>query len=118
MAIIIFFYFFFKDFIRAGVTSPTSEDTVISGSYDHTVKVWDARSRSSVMTFQQGSPVETLLCYPSGTLIASAGTITLKLCNYFLFLRYFLIFRNISVGWLRTGRINEELIFVGQRKKR
>ncbi|KAL7635619.1 UNVERIFIED_CONTAM: hypothetical protein RMT77_013436 [Armadillidium vulgare] len=68
-----------KDFIRAGVTSPTSEDTVISGSYDHTVKVWDARSRSSVMTFQQGSPVETLLCYPSGTLIASAGGTEIKI---------------------------------------
>ena len=32
-----------RDYVRAGCVSGLSNDVFISGSYDHTVKVWDAR---------------------------------------------------------------------------
>lgn len=47
---------------------------VILGSYDHTVKLFDARLDKSVMTMDHGQPVESLLLYPSEGLLVSAGT--------------------------------------------
>lgn len=46
---------------------------VILGSYDHTVKLFDARMDKSVMTMDHGQPVESLLLYPSEGLLVSAG---------------------------------------------
>ncbi|NXT49617.1 UTP15 protein, partial [Pluvianellus socialis] len=43
------------------------------GSYDHTVKLFDARMKSSVMTIDHGQPVESVLLFPSGGLLVSAG---------------------------------------------
>lgn len=43
------------------------------GSYDHTLKVFDARVDKSVMTMDHGQPVESLLLYPSEGLLVSAG---------------------------------------------
>ena len=45
----------------------------VSGSYDHTVKMWDSRTQASVMTVNHGYPVEDILVFPSGGLCASAG---------------------------------------------
>lgn len=45
----------------------------VAGSYDHTVKVFDMRSGSSVMTMQHGHPVECVLLYPSEALLVSTG---------------------------------------------
>ncbi|XP_042856793.1 U3 small nucleolar RNA-associated protein 15 homolog [Penaeus japonicus] len=61
------------DFIRAGITSPASENIILSGSYDHTVRLWDTRTGSSVLTVDHGAPVESILCYPSGGVFISAG---------------------------------------------
>lgn len=47
---------------------------VFAGSYDHTVKLFDARTKSSVMTIEHGQPVESVLLFPSGGLLVSAGT--------------------------------------------
>lgn len=47
---------------------------LFAGSYDHTVKVFDARAKSSVMTIEHGHPVESVLLFPSGGLLVSAGT--------------------------------------------
>lgn len=47
---------------------------VFLGSYDHTVKLFDARLDKSVMTMNHGQPVESLLLYPSEGLLVSAGT--------------------------------------------
>lgn len=46
---------------------------VFAGSYDHTVKLFDARTKSSVMTIEHGHPVESVLLFPSGGLLVSAG---------------------------------------------
>lgn len=61
------------DFIRAGIISPASEHIVLSGSYDHTVKLWDTRTGSSVLSVDHGAPVESIVCYPSGGVFVSAG---------------------------------------------
>uniref|UniRef100_A0A3Q1EKN6 U3 small nucleolar RNA-associated protein 15 homolog n=1 Tax=Acanthochromis polyacanthus TaxID=80966 RepID=A0A3Q1EKN6_9TELE len=61
------------DYIRCGVTSKLNRDLFITGSYDHTLKVFDARVDKSVMTMDHGQPVESLLLYPSEGLLVSAG---------------------------------------------
>lgn len=43
------------------------------GSYDHTIKLFDARVNKSAMTMDHGQPVESLLLYPSEGLLVSAG---------------------------------------------
>lgn len=43
------------------------------GSYDHKMKLFDARMDKSVLTMDHGQPVERLLLYPSEALLVSAG---------------------------------------------
>lgn len=52
---------------------------IISGSYDHVIKVWDPRKGSeSVLSMEHGSPVQSVLSLPGGSLIASAGDNEIK----------------------------------------
>ncbi|KAF2099293.1 putative small nucleolar ribonucleoprotein complex subunit Utp15 [Rhizodiscina lignyota] len=72
------------DYVRAGewMTSAGGSDAamIASGSYDKTVRLWDARvgegkSRGNVMTFAMAAPVEAVLPMPMGTtLLASADS--------------------------------------------
>ena len=50
------------------------------GSYDHTLKLFDARVDKSVMNMDHGQPVESLLLYPSEGLLVSAGTKCALIC--------------------------------------
>lgn len=43
------------------------------GSYDHFVKMYDARTGSCVMSVDHGVPVESVLMFQSGGLFISAG---------------------------------------------
>nr|XP_033785155.1 U3 small nucleolar RNA-associated protein 15 homolog isoform X1 [Geotrypetes seraphini] len=61
------------DYIRCGCTSKLNADLFVTGSYDHTVKVFDARTERSVMSMEHGQPVESVLFYPSEALLVSAG---------------------------------------------
>ncbi|RXM93834.1 U3 small nucleolar RNA-associated protein 15-like [Acipenser ruthenus] len=61
------------DYVRCGTTSKLNPDLFVTGSYDHTIKVFDARTDSSVMTMDHGQPVESVLLFPSGGLLVSAG---------------------------------------------
>ncbi|KAG7278291.1 hypothetical protein CRUP_036368 [Coryphaenoides rupestris] len=61
------------DYIRCGITSKLNRDLFLTGSYDHTLKLFDARVDKSVMTMDHGQPVESLLLYPSEGLLVSAG---------------------------------------------
>lgn len=61
------------DYIRALAPSKLNPDLFVTGSYDHTVKVFDMRSGRSVMTMQHGHPVECVLLYPSEALLVSTG---------------------------------------------
>lgn len=60
--------------MRALAASPSSPDTWISGSYDHTVRMWDSRQpKGSVLELSHGAPVEACLFLPGGGLCVSAG---------------------------------------------
>ncbi|KFP02742.1 U3 small nucleolar RNA-associated protein 15, partial [Calypte anna] len=61
------------DYVRCGCASKVNADVFITGSYDHTVKLFDARTKSSIMTIDHGQPVESVLLFPSGGLLVSAG---------------------------------------------
>lgn len=71
-----------QDYVRCGAFMPGPgghANTVVSGSYDSTVRIWDPRSPAgSVLTFKHAAPVEAVLPLPSGTtlLAASGNTIS------------------------------------------
>ncbi|KAG1676498.1 U3 small nucleolar RNA-associated protein 15 [Nymphon striatum] len=67
------------DYVRAGTVSQVNNDIIISGSYDHTVKIFDIRTKKSVMSFNHGYPVESVLLLPNGLVVASAGGTSVKL---------------------------------------
>lgn len=67
-----------EDYVRTGVVSDDNPNLVMTGSYDQTVKLWDMRQNECVMTMQHGAPVESILMYPGGGSVVSAGGPTLK----------------------------------------
>ena len=62
-----------KDYIRSLSTNISSTKMVLSGSYDHTIRVWDMRSNSTQMELDHGAPVESILVFPTGGSCISAG---------------------------------------------
>uniref|UniRef100_A0A2K6KRW6 U3 small nucleolar RNA-associated protein 15 homolog n=1 Tax=Rhinopithecus bieti TaxID=61621 RepID=A0A2K6KRW6_RHIBE len=62
-----------SDYVRCGCASKLNPDLFITGSYDHTVKMFDARTNTSVLSVEHGQPVESVLLFPSGGLLVSAG---------------------------------------------
>lgn len=46
---------------------------VLLGSYDKTVKLFDVRTKASVLTMNHNGHVESVLIHPSGGLVISAG---------------------------------------------
>ena len=46
---------------------------VCLGSYDHTVRMFDTRTNITSMAVNHGCPVESILVFPSGALLISAG---------------------------------------------
>ncbi|ESQ39445.1 hypothetical protein EUTSA_v10001392mg [Eutrema salsugineum] len=69
-----------KDYVRCGDCSPVNDSMFVTGSYDHTVKVWDARVDKSkcIAEIDHGSPVEDVVYLPSGGMIATAGLKSVK----------------------------------------
>ncbi|KAH8416839.1 hypothetical protein KR222_006990 [Zaprionus bogoriensis] len=63
-----------SDYIRAGAMHPQAGHMFVSGGYDGKISLYDTRAEQSVMhTFDHGSPVESMLFLPSGSLFVSAG---------------------------------------------
>ena len=65
-----------SDYVRSANFMPrTMANMVVSGSYDSTVRLWDARtgSNAAVMTFKHAAPVEDMLSLPSGTTVLAAA---------------------------------------------
>lgn len=46
---------------------------MLSGSYDHTLRLWDLRAGTTILTMDHGAPVEAILMFPSGGTCLSAG---------------------------------------------
>ncbi len=68
-----------QDYVRAGCASSLTSSLVASGSYDHTVRLWDQRQQggaggSQVLCVDHGSPVEAVAFMPNESLLVSAGT--------------------------------------------
>lgn len=47
-----------EDFVRSGALSPSSPNMFVTGSYDHTVRLWDVNSKNCIMTLNHTAPVE------------------------------------------------------------
>ncbi|KAI9292166.1 WD40 repeat-like protein [Neoconidiobolus thromboides FSU 785] len=65
-----------NDYVRCGTINPANPNVYLSGSYDNTVKIYDARNPASsacILTLDHGAPVEDVLVYPTGSLLAVAG---------------------------------------------
>lgn len=51
----------------------SNPNLIVSGSYDHTVKVFDKRDKTEAISCDHGAPVESVLISPSGSLLFTAG---------------------------------------------
>lgn len=65
-----------NDYVRAGAINPVSNEILLSGSYDGHIKMFDTRSKSSVMHIKNvGAAIESLVFLPSGGLfVCSCGS--------------------------------------------
>lgn len=66
------------DYVRTCAASPSSSSVWATGSYDHTVKLWDVRQADqttykSTLSLDHGAPVEACVFMPGGGLVMSAG---------------------------------------------
>ncbi|CAL1403349.1 unnamed protein product [Linum trigynum] len=72
-----------KDYVRCGDCSPVDAGTFLTGSYDHTVKLWDVKAdnngKKPVLEVNHGKPVEDVMFLPSGLMFATAGGNSVKL---------------------------------------
>ena len=70
-----------RDYVRCGDSSPVNVDTFVTGSYDHTVKLWDVRVRDSkpAIEVNHGNPVEDVVFLPAGGMVATAGGNSVKI---------------------------------------
>lgn len=68
------------DFIRCGCIYPKNDDQFITGSYDHTVKLWDFRSdgNKEVLSLDHEAPVEYVLVHSAGGICISSGSNYIK----------------------------------------
>jgi U3 small nucleolar RNA-associated protein 15 len=67
------------DYVRAGATNPAIPDVVLSGGYDNSVKMYDTRINEMILNVDHGSPVESLLFLPAGSIFISAGGTEIKI---------------------------------------
>ena len=62
-----------RDYVRAGIQSPTSCDVWATGGYDHVCRIWDVRQRTCCFELDHGAPIESVVFLPSGTIVVTAG---------------------------------------------
>ncbi|KAK9090396.1 hypothetical protein Sjap_023573 [Stephania japonica] len=103
-----------KDYVRCGAASPANSDFFATGSYDHTVKLWDSRvsTGGSVLEILHGNPVEDVVFLPSGGLIATAGGNSVKIWDVIGGGRlvYALESHNKTVTSICVGKFGNEVV--------
>ena len=63
-----------SDYVRTAAPSLLSPHCWLSGGYDHTVRLWYARSEGGkALSLDHGHPVQDVLVFPGGTTVATAG---------------------------------------------
>lgn len=67
------------DYIRSVDPSPLDPHVFISGSYDHSVNMWDTRQKQSVLRFDHDQSVGQCMFTPQGTMIFSANGNEIKI---------------------------------------
>lgn len=66
------------DYIRAGCTSPISQNILVSGGYDNKVRMMDTRTNTCTLEMDHESPVESLLMLPTGSIVISCGATEIR----------------------------------------
>ncbi|KAJ1931103.1 U3 small nucleolar RNA-associated protein, partial [Linderina pennispora] len=61
------------DYVRSGAVFADNPNLVATGSYDHTVKIWDLRANQCTTTIEIEDPVEDVLVFPGGGMLAVSG---------------------------------------------
>ncbi|KAJ1960664.1 U3 small nucleolar RNA-associated protein [Dipsacomyces acuminosporus] len=61
------------DYVRSGAVFSENPNLVATGSYDHTVKIWDLRANMCTTTIGISDPVEDVLVFPGGGIVAVSG---------------------------------------------
>jgi len=62
-----------SDYVKCLYANPSTPHTWVSGSYDHTVKLWDSRQKNSVLTLTHSQPVEDCIVPSSGAMLLAAS---------------------------------------------
>jgi U3 small nucleolar RNA-associated protein 15 len=62
-----------QDYVRCGAGVGSSANLWVSGSYDHSVILWDTRTAKPALKINHGHPVEAVLPFPSGAILLTAG---------------------------------------------
>ncbi|KAL3997762.1 UTP15 C terminal family protein [Acanthocheilonema viteae] len=72
-----------NDHIRCSDASILSENLFVSGSYDHTAKVWNAETEGNeaLMSMDHGSPIEQVLFLPGDAFVVTGGGQLIKIWN-------------------------------------
>ncbi len=61
------------------MVSESSDDLILTGSYDHTIKMMDTRTQNIVISVDHGEPIENVLMFPSSNMIVSCGGTSIKI---------------------------------------
>jgi U3 small nucleolar RNA-associated protein 15 len=61
-----------SDYVRCSCENPSMPHVFASGSYDHSVKLWDSRQKTAVQTMSHPGPIESVVMTASGSILVAA----------------------------------------------